>query len=433
MTVHAQRERTGGTPPAAARTISRDAAWLFAGYALSSGSGFVFWVAAAVVLPQTTLGVEASVLSIVMAAAAFAAIGPGSALVVMLPAGGPATATVLRRAVLVTVGAASVAGVAAGVLAATFLPVDEEPAGVVVIVASATIVWALFNLQTQALAGAGTARSTAWVSAAAGIGKVALVLLFGALAPQQPYLLVVATLVPAFVATALSLLVVVPRAAARLERDGDPDRSWNPALARAFARFTAQNTVATGIVLALGLSLSFLVTVLSSPAQGALFALTYQVSVALDLVGVGVATSLARNASVRYDESAAVTRRLGTRVSVIVLALGAAATLATPLMLWLLGEDYDPFQGVVVVAALVVASVVRPRYDLWSALLRARQRVAPVIAANGVWIAVVLGLCLALIPALGATGAALALLAGAVVLAVIGTVAPDRPVPGGPA
>ncbi|WP_425841105.1 hypothetical protein [Microbacterium sp. PA5] len=410
----------------AARTISRDAAWLFTGYAVGSGSGVLFWAVAAVVLPQTTLGVEASLLSIVMAAAAFAAVGPGSALIVLLPPGGPASAAVMSRAVAVTAGTAVVAGAGAGLLAGSLLPGDQPAPVVVVIVTVATVVWALFNLQTQALAGAGSARATAWLSAVAGAGKVALVGAMGVLAPDQPSLLLIATLAPALVATAVSLLVVVPRALAALRTAGDPGRHWDRALSRAFLRFTAQNAVATGSVLALGLSLSFLVTVLSSPAEGAVFALSYQVSVALDLIGVGVATSLARNASIDYDASAEATRHLSARVSRIVLLLGAAATAAAPLVMWLLGDEYAPAQGLLIVAALVLASALRPRYDLWSALLRARQRVAPVIAANGVWILLVLAGCATLIPVLGAAGAALSLLIGAGALALIGTWAPAR-------
>lgn len=415
----------------AARTISRDAAWLFAGYAVGSGSGVLFWAVAAVLLPQTTLGVEASLLSIVMAAAAFAAIGPGSALIVLLPPGGPATAAVLTRAVVVTAATATVAGAAAGTLAARLLPAGQPPAAVIAIVTVATVVWALFNLQTQALAGAGSARATAWVSAVAGAGKVALVGGIGILAPDQAYLLLIATLAPALVATAVSLLVVVPRAVRALRAAGDPRRSWDRELSHAFFRFTAQNAVATGSVLALGLSLSFVVTVLSSPAQGAVFALVYQVSVALDLVGVGVATSLARNATIDYDASEAATRRLAARVSRLVLLLGAAAVVTAPVLLWLLGDGYDPVPGLLIVAALVLASALRPRYDLWSALLRARRRVAPVIAANGIWILLVLTGCVALIPPLGAAGAALSLLAGAGALALIAVFAPARfaPVP----
>lgn len=410
----------------AARTISRDAAWLFAGYAFGSGSGVLFWVVAAVVLPQTTLGVEASLLSIVMAAAAFAAVGPGSALIVLLPPGGPASAAVMSRAVAVTVGTAVVAGVVAGLLAGSLLP-DQGPApAVVAIVTVSTVVWALFNLQTQALAGAGAARATAWVSASAGAGKVALVGVMGVLAPDQGAILLIATLAPALVATAISLLIVVPRAVAALRAAGDSTRSWDRDLSHAFARFTAQNALATGSVLALGLSLSFLVTVLSSPAEGAVFALTYQVSVALDLVGVGVATSLARNASIDYDASAHATRHLAARVSRIVLLLGIAGTAAAPVAMWLLGDGYAPAQGVLIVAALVLASALRPRYDLWSALLRARQRVAPVIAANSVWILLVLAGCVTLIPSLGAVGAALSLLIGAGALALIGTFGPAR-------
>ena len=70
-------------PTAVRKRVTVDSLWLSSGYAVTAGSGFIFWILAALWIPQAQLGIEASVLSVVMAAAALASNGPGSALVVM--------------------------------------------------------------------------------------------------------------------------------------------------------------------------------------------------------------------------------------------------------------------------------------------------------------------------------------------------------------
>ena len=111
--------------------VSRDSLWLASGYAATAGSGFVFWLLAAVWIPQSQLGIEASVLAAVMAAAALASNGPGSALVVMLPLGGPAARETLRRALAATAVLALVLGIGAGALVAGLLPSALPPVWIV--------------------------------------------------------------------------------------------------------------------------------------------------------------------------------------------------------------------------------------------------------------------------------------------------------------
>ncbi|MDN3497307.1 hypothetical protein QL996_15310 [Planococcus sp. APC 4015] len=411
--------RSTATPTVRAR-VTRDSLWLSSAYAVTTGSGFVFWLLAALWIPQAQLGVEASVLSVVMAAAALASNGPGSALVVMLPLGGRAARAALLRALLVSAGLALFFGAAAGVLAVLFLPIGMDLIEGVAVIAGCTVVWALFNTQTMALAGASDARGTLLVNGSANILKLAL--LFALIIPidGMPHPLVTATMLPAAGAVVLSLFVLIPRALRREDARAGSDAPWDPALARTFRVFTAQNGVAVGVVLGAGLSLPFLVTALSTPAEGAIFAIAFPFSVALDLVGVAVATALARSASVDYSASAVLAKGYVTRIVLIVAVLGLAAALATPLMFLVLGRGYPPLYGMAVVACLAFASVIRPGYDIWSALMRARHRVRPVLWSNALYVAILFALVFALVPRVGALGAALAVGVAAVALAVIG-------------
>ncbi|WP_106816144.1 lipopolysaccharide biosynthesis protein [Microbacterium timonense] len=404
------------------RRVTRDSLWLTSGYAATSLSGFAFWMLAALWIPQGAVGVEASRLAIVMAAAALASNGPGSALVVMLPLGGRAAWAALRRACVTTAALGALFGAVGGVVVATALPTSAPPAATVAGISLCTVAWALFNTQAQALAGASDARGTLLINGAANVVKLGLLALLVYGEPRMPQPLVTATIVPAAAAAALSIAVLVPRALHRQESEHPTGRTWDRALGRTFRVFVAQNAAAVGFVMCAGLSLSFFVTTLASPAEGAIFAIAYQFSVALDLVGVGVATALARSAAAHYDSSAGLARGYAVKIACVVGLLGAAATLATPVLFFVVGRDYPPLYGMAVVGVLAIASTIRPGYDIWSALVRARHRVRPVLCGNAVYVVILLALVFALVPTLGALGAAIAVACGALALAAIGSV-----------
>jgi O-antigen/teichoic acid export membrane protein len=420
--------RTVATTDATAirRRVTRDSLWLTSGYAATSLSGFAFWLLAAMWIPQSQVGVEASQLAIVMAAAALASNGPGSALVVMLPLGGSAARSALRRAYLATSAMAAVFGAIGGMIVALFLPSANPPPMTAAAIAVSTVAWALFNTQAQALAGASDARGTLLINGGANAVKLGLlaVLAFPDQRIAEP--LVVATIVPAAAAASLSMAVLIPRALRRQDAERPTELVWDRAMARTFALFVAQNAAAVGFVMCAGLSLSFFVTTLSSPAEGAVFAIAYQFSVALDLLGVAVATALARSAAAHYSPSARLARGLAVKVAVAVGALGAAATLATPVMFLVVGRGYPPLYGMAVVGILAIASMLRPGYDVWSALVRARHRVGPVLWGNAAYVVILLSLVFVLVPDFGALGAAIAVACGAVALAAIGGVGLHR-------
>lgn len=414
--------RTATTTDAAAirRRVTHDSLWLTSGYAATSLSGFAFWMLAAMWIPQSEVGVQASQLAIVMAAAALASNGPGSALVVMLPLGGGAARSALRRAYLATAAMAAVFGAIGGTIIALFLPTTYPPAVAVAAMTACTIAWALFNTQAQALAGASDARGTLVINGGANAVKLALLAVIAFPEERVVDPLVLATIVPAAAASALSIAVLIPRALRRQDAKHPTDRVWDSEMAHTFRVFVAQNAAAVGVVMCTGLSLSFFVTTLSSPAEGAVFAIAYQFGVALDLVGVGVATALARSAAAHYGPSAGLARGLAVKVAVAVGALGVAATLATPVLFLVVGRDYPPLYGMAVVGVLAIASMLRPGYDVWSALVRARHRVRPVLWGNAAYVVILLCLVFVLVPALGALGAAVSVAVGALVLAAIG-------------
>ncbi|MBN9191793.1 lipopolysaccharide biosynthesis protein [Microbacterium sp.] len=410
-----------GAPAATRGRITRDSLWLVGGFGATAGVGFVFWMVAGATLTPHELGVDASIVSAFSAAATFASIGTGSALIVMLPRSGTAARRLVSHSVVATSAIATVTGIVAGVLVAIVLPVDLPAAWTIAIVAVSTVVWALFNLQSQALVGVGDARATLLVNGSATLAKLALLLVFAIVLVRLPHPVVVATVAPAAVATAISIGVIVSRGT-RAEARARPLVVWERARAHAFHAFAAQNTAAVGIVLAAGSSLAFVVTALSVPAQGAVFAIAFQFSAALDLVGVGVATALARAAADDPTTDRRIVRGFAARVAAIALLVGGAMTAATPVLFGLFGKGYDPAYAAGVVGVLLAASVIRPGFDMWSARMRAARRVTPVLWANATYVALLLALVVVLVPRWGALGAATAVTASALWLAVVGAV-----------
>jgi O-antigen/teichoic acid export membrane protein len=137
---------------------------------------------------------------------------------------------------------------------------------------------------------------------------------------------------------------------------------------------------------------------------------------------VAVATALARSAVGAFAHTAELAHGYALKVSIAVGALGATAAIATPLMFLLLGRGYPPLYGMAVVGILAAASAIRPGYDVWSALSRARHRVRPVLVGNAVWLLTLLAFVLLLVPRWGALGASTAVVCAALVLTVIGIV-----------
>lgn len=413
-----------GLPPATtaqsavSRGVRRESAWLFAGYVLTAAIGFVFWIVAARTLPAATLGVDAGLLSLVTAAAAFASSGLGTAMVVMLGHGGGAA--LVRRASQVAVGLGALLGAGVGVAAHAFI-VPDLPIGLVIAVMSASCaVWSLMTLQGQALTGYGRAPLTVAVNGPANLGKLLLLAAASAGILAIPHVAFLSTIVPAAIAVAVVGLVLLPRVGRRHEasRTSAPPL---PAGTPGFAGYAARDTVALGLTLGLGLSLTFFVTVLAGPAAGALFSIAYQYAMLLDLVTASVSTALSRGASTDADlHGQAFSLWLRTAAVVAVAAILAVGV--SPVVFELMGPSYDVGTGVAVVAAFAGGSVARCGYELWCGLQRARRRAGRIIAWNAVGAAVALLVVFLAVPQIGALGGALGALAHGVVLGLVGAV-----------
>lgn len=403
------------------KAVRNDSLWLFSGYAATAGVGFVFWILAALRVPAAELGVDAAMISVFSAAAAVTSSGLSSGVLVMLPVAGEHRRDLLAYAHRAAAGFGVLAGLVAGLLAAGLLDWKGEPPVFIVLgIAVMTAVWALFNLKDSVLTGLGAARWTLFLNGPANLGKLLLTLAFTLPMVMLPHAVVWATIVPAAVAVGYVLWRLVPR----LLTPPDLTPSDLGALLARFRSFAARDTVATGLLLGAGLVTPFVVTAASTPEQGALYALSYQLSVALDLVTSGVSTALAKNTSSDRAAGVRISVKLGVRVFALVLAAAVLLTAVTPVAFRLLGRGYDPNQATIVVGLLSAGCVLRSPYAIWSALVRAHHQVMPVLIANASSVVLLAVLLVLLVPVGGAVGAAAAvcgMAAWSFVVGVVGT------------
>ncbi|TFB84420.1 hypothetical protein E3O44_15150 [Cryobacterium algoricola] len=455
--------------PSLNRRVTVDSLWILAGYAVTSGAGFVFWIVAARLVPPAELGLNTAIYSIVTAAAAVAASGVGNALLVMLPVSGGARARLLRLGAGTGMCIATVTGLIAGVLVALFVAPQGPPVVTVLGVALVTVVWSLFVVKDPVLTALGHARYTLAVNGPVNVAKLGLLPLLVVVAGTSALPVVVASVAPAVLACLLvfgfslpRLLRRTPDGAARPADRADQSRDeaatasgdgispvsvsepetvtetvpeavpetpsgWLERNRRAFALFVLRDGTANGLYLGVILALPFLVTALAGAEQGAVFALCFQISLVLDLVVIGVGAALATHSAGAEVGAPAAAMRVWLQVLAVV-TFGAVALIAVaPFLLGALGRFYEGSAGITVIVLLAAGSVLRTSFEIWSATLRARQHTTIVLICTALFAAGLVPLVLVLTPRFGAVGAAAALLVVTVGLGVAGVVGLLRP------
>jgi hypothetical protein len=461
------------------RRVTMDSIWILAGYAVTSVTGFVFWVVAARIIPPGELGVDTAIYSIFTAAAGVAAAGIGDALLVMLPG--------LRRwrkplylvGIAAAVGVAIVAGLVAGFLVVLFVHPGAPAWAIVLGVTVSAVIWTLFVIKDPILTSLGGARLNLTMNGPVNIIKLALIpVLVGVIGASGNPVLIAAVL-PAAGALVVAYGILIPRrmrsfvpvvgssaeegggvpivadsvaatgtvhvaaapVAARAPATGhdasvdETGPETGPATvdivadgrpeSRPFRRFTAFATrmgVANGLYLGGALILPFLVTSVAGSEQGALFALCFQIGQVVDLVVIAIGTSLATHVSTNRHLAGSIAFKTWLLVFGVV-ALGVVALIAiSPFLLGLLGPFYVESGGVLILGTLAVGSLLRTSYEVWGSMLRALHRTKAVLVWSAVSSVVLVPLALVGISMYGAFGGALALATMTSGLFVVGLV-----------
>ena len=398
--------------------LYRNALALLVNSGVTSLIGIAYWTLAARLASPGVVGVNAALISAMVALASISHLGLEGALAGLLPRAGAATGTMVRRAyamaAVLAVAFATIFVVAAPRLSAQLR--DLHRPGVAALFVVAVLIWSLFALQDCILTGL---RRAVWIpleNIVYSVFKLVMVLVLArALAG---YGIVVSWVVPAALA-----LVPVTRAIFRV---------FIPAHLRAYGSATGRGTdlfnrfvVGDGFGMLLAQVPIALLPILVMEQAGAEaaghFYIAWMLTQSLDLVAVNIGMSLTVEGAHTQDELPAMFRRVLLRTLALVGMVVGLAALAAPWMLALFGAGYvtasvEPFR------LLLLGSLFRAVTTLAICAARAERRPSLVVALQASLTAIVLPLAWQLTGELSAVGAALSWTIGQAAVAALALV-----------
>jgi O-antigen/teichoic acid export membrane protein len=384
--------------------LYRDALALLLNSGVTSLIGVAYWTLAARLTPPEVVGLNAALISAMMALASLSHLGLVGALSGFLPRAGAATGALVRRAYALATVLALVFATAFVVAAPHFSGQlrDLQRPGLAAVFVAAVLIWSLFALQDSVLTGLGRA---VWIPLENIIYSGAkLVLVLALAASLGGYGILVSWVVPAALAVVpVSLAVFKIFIPSHLEAYGtEPARGTH-----LFRRFVASDGL--GMVLAQMLSALFPILVMEQAGAetAGRFYIPWMLAQSLDLVAINVGMSLTVQGAHTQDQLPSIFRRVLLRTLAPVGLLVAVAMVAAPLVLTLFGAGYAN-ASVETFRLLLVGSLLRVVITLAICAAWAERRPSRVVALQAALTVLVLPLAWRLTPGLGATGAALA-------------------------
>jgi O-antigen/teichoic acid export membrane protein len=384
--------------------LYRNALALLVNSGVTSLIGIAYWTLAARLASPGVVGVNAALISAMVALASLSHLGLEGALAGLLPRAGAATGALVRRAY----GIAAVLAVAFGTIFVIAAPRlsgqlrDLYRPGVAAFFMVAVLVWSLFALQDCVLTGL---RRAVWIPLEN--------ILYSALK-----LVMVLVLAPALGGYGIAVSWVVPAAIALVPVTLAVFKVFIPAHLQAYGTETSRGTdlfnrfmVGDGLGMLLAQVYTALLPLLVMQQAGAEaaghFYIAWMLTQSLDLVAVNVGMSLTVEGAHTQDELPAMFRRVLLRTLALVgLAVGVGA-LAAPWVLALFGAGYvnasaEPFR------ILLVGSLFRAVITLAICAARAERRPSLVVALQASLTAIVVPLAWQLTGESSTVGAALA-------------------------
>ncbi|WP_029116593.1 lipopolysaccharide biosynthesis protein [Mycobacterium sp. URHB0044] len=386
--------------------LYRDAGSMASSSVLSAALGVAFWALAAKRFPPHELGVMTAVMAVIGSAGVIVASGIGDAYTALLPAVGEARPRLYRRGQRTFWLIAIVSGLGAAVGTVLLLAEVRGSFGVAALVAVGVVVWSSVNVQSSAVVALARARWLPVANTATGVCKIVLLPLLAATLHWHAVELSV-------VIASTALAIVLRPAIVRVINTGTelPVATLSEdAAMRMFNGFLAQSIASSGLNFGVLMLSPFLVTAISGPEQGALFALALSLVQVLDLIAIAMAVSLVVHASSTPDEAWSMARSVLLR-TIALSATGATLLIAmAPTALRILDPAYGALGATGVIATMCAVCVVRTVYTVWSGLQRARRNIKVPLQFNLVFAIAVPALLFALCPTYGALGGAFAVL-----------------------
>ena len=393
--------------------LYRDALALLLNSGVTSLIGVAYWTLAARLTSPEVVGLNAALISAMMALATLSHLGLEGALGGFLPRAGAATGGLVKRAYALA-AVLALAFATAFVVAAPRLSGqlrDLQRPGVAALFVAAVLAWSLFALQDSVLTGLGRA---VWVPLENILySAVKLVLVLALAASLGGYGILVSWIVPAALAVVpVSLAVFQIFIPAHLEAYGtEPARGTH-----LFRRYVAGDGLGMLLAQMNSVLLPILVMEQAGAATAGHFYIPWMLTQSLDLVAVNVGMSLTVQGARTQDQLPSMFRRVLLRTLALMGLLVAGAIVAAPLVLSLFGAGYAN-ASVEAFRLLLLGLLFRVVITLAICAARAERRPSVVVVLQAGLTVLLLPLAWRLTPGLGAEGAALAWTIGQVAVA----------------
>lgn len=396
--------------------VAVHSAALITTWIITAATGIIFWSIAARVMPPQRLGVDTAIISLISTAGIVAATGTGNSFVALLPVPGCDRQERLADGYFIVGVLSTAIGAATGVVAAATLHLEVITAVCWTTVGS--VATAAYMLKDSALLGLSGTPKLLGQNLGASIAKIALVVV---LASHVSHPAVVATIASSAAVGAIAIFVVIPRLLATSPLAPPATPSDGPTR-RDLAIFSLRDGAGSAMANGVFLILPFLTTWIAGATQGAVVALTLSFSLSLELVSSGIGAALTAGLSASPERLWERGRQawLITQAIVIVAALGLV--LAGPVVVAILGSQYQNLPVISVLVILTVGSVARVAFVIWLSVMRAISRTGVILAANAFGTVLAIPLIVLCTARWGAVGAAVALSVASAATGAIGAV-----------
>lgn len=408
-------------------SLARNALGIMASTGSTAGLGFAFWTLAARVLPQAEVGVAATVVPAMGAAALLASLGWSVTLVGELPGleAWPARWASLFWGAVAAAMAATVPVAALVLVALAHVSPELVPGGLLspqaalfVAGAVATSVHIVLDAAFVACRAGGCVATRAAIG---GILKLPLLLVAAGLAAAVAGAGATAIVSSWVVATSVSVLWGLLRLLPVRQPGASPVHASLGAAVRLHRGFLVDHIAGLGGMLP-AYVLPVMVAARVGPRHSAYFYVTWMVGSAVLMVSPAVSSALFADGVHEPDRLGRTVRRAAVGTVGVLAPVTLVACSIGGLVLSVFGADYAS-HGRILLVLVVVSALPDAVTNLAVAVLRARRRPAVAAAVNLVTAGVTLVLAWLLLPRLGIAGAGVAWLAAQLVgVGVVGLI-----------
>jgi O-antigen/teichoic acid export membrane protein len=274
------------------------------------------------------------------------------------------------------------------------------------------IIWSVFSLQDSVLTGLGQAQWVSLENTAVSVIKIILLIWLAQSLPGAGVL--TAWLIPVVLSLLPINLLIFHRLLPR-HKQTTLDQA-EPLTLRPIVKYVAGNHLAALFLLAYTTLLPVIVASQAGVRANAYFYLPWMIASSLQLVALNMTTSLTVEATRNRSQLRGYGHRMFVHLMQILIPVVAIVFVGAPWILRIFGEAYA-IEGTALLRWLVLALLPNAIIVLYIALARVHNRVAGIIAVQGVSCVLVLSLTFGLFDSYDITGVGIAWLASQTIVA----------------